>query len=142
MPKSCTICHSPSHTQFYCRKKARAQLRRKSQLRPSRKPLKVESDKARTMRIRTYKAWIKANPPDERGYWYCYLQISSLCPVQLKRETLTLEHVKSRSSHPHLKYDIGNIKSSCRFCNRAKGSQSLEQLAKSFPHLQVYLHNM
>ena len=101
--------------------------------------LKPESDKAKTKRIATYKRWIKANPPDENGRWECYLQISSMCPKSLSRNLLSLEHVKPRSKNPELKYKIENIKPSCLSCNEMKGSRTIEELSKIWPHLLKYM---
>lgn len=111
----------------------------KKMLNRSTRPIKTESDSARRKRIATYKKWIIANPGDENETWTCYLQISVLCPKTLTRPQLTLEHVKSKVRHPDLRYDPDNIRASCSFCNKLKGSRELEELARIWPHLIKYL---
>lgn len=72
--------------------------------------------------------WIKNNPPDHAGYWYCYLQISPNCQRRMTIETLTLDHVKGRGRHPHLRRDQKNFKPACAPCNELKGSKELEEV--------------
>ena len=87
----------------------------------------------------TRSAWYKVNPPNEDGKWECYLQISSLCPRYLSKSLLTLEHVQPKVKAPELKYDISNIRPSCSWCNKMKGSRTIEKLAKIWPHLAIYI---
>lgn len=123
----CKYCKAyVNHTSIMCWKKPR-------------NPIKQESDKARLKRRNTANSWFALNPPDEDGWWYCYLRISSLCLKRMTRDTVTLEHVKPKSSRPELKYRADNIKPACGPCNRMKGSQSLERLTINFPHLAQYL---
>ncbi len=136
--KPCSLCGSPYHTQTFCRMKPHKPLKR-SDIKRSQKPLAVESPKSRTKRIRTYKKWMATNPPDSTGHWECYLQISSLCPRMLTRDMLTLEHVMPKVKAPELKYEIANIRPSCAFCNKMKGSRTLDELVKLWPHLVKYL---
>lgn len=69
--------------------------------------------------------WIKNNPPDEFGYWYCYLRTTALCPVRLDIDQLTLDHVIPRSSHKS-SFQKAELAPACAYCNGDKGSQSLE----------------
>lgn len=139
MAKPCKICGGLSHTAAFCYQKANKPIKIKSYLPRSRKLIPAESKKAYSRRVQTYHKWMKANPPNSDGHWLCYLQISELCPKRLVRETLTLEHVITRSKAPELKYDITNIRPACGWCNKMKGSRTLEQLAKNFPHLLQYV---
>lgn len=121
--KPCRYCHQMGHWSFQCFQK------------PGRKVIAPESNMARTQRIRTANRWFKENPPDENGYWYCYLQISVSCPYKLTRRLVQLEHVYPKVKRPDLKYNTRNIKPACPFCNKLKGSRTVDQLARSFPSL-------
>ena len=93
-----------------------------------RRPLKPSSDKTLHKKQETDRAWYAANPPDEKGLWYCYLNITPECPAKLTRSTITLEHVRSKVRAPELKFDITNLKPACSFCNALKGSKDLDEL--------------
>jgi hypothetical protein len=97
-----------------------------------RKALKQESEKTHDLRTLTNREWFKVNPPDEKGVWICYLQISPNCPVKLTRSTIQLEHVKSKARHPELKYEISNLKPACNNCNQLKRSLDVEDLEKIY----------
>lgn len=103
------------------------------------KSLAPESKNTKKKRLATRRAWFKDNPADENGNWECYLQISSQCPVKLTYLTITLEHVQAKVRAPQLKYDPTNIRPSCSYCNKLKGSRSLEELAKIFPQVRIML---
>lgn len=85
-------------------------------------PIRPISEKTYSRKQRTDRLWYELNPPDEKGTWTCYLQISRDCPITLTRSTITLEHVKSKARHPELKFDVTNIKPACSPCNKLKGS--------------------
>lgn len=72
----------------------------------------------------TRNKWIQANPPihDDR-YWECYI-----CREWLSIERLTLDHKKSRSRHPELRYNLDNLAACCIHCNKWKGSRDLIQI--------------
>lgn len=72
--------------------------------------------------IETRKDWISRNPPDSKGLWECYLKISPYCLGFMNKDSLTIDHVKSRSRHPELRYDLDNLKPACAPCNGLKGS--------------------
>jgi 5-methylcytosine-specific restriction endonuclease McrA len=55
--------------------------------------------------------------------WHCYL-----CGRPLTIETLTLDHVKSRSRHPELRYELSNLRPACWACNTAKSSRDITEL--------------
>jgi 5-methylcytosine-specific restriction endonuclease McrA len=74
--------------------------------------------------------WIRDNPPDEWGYWLCYLRISPRCLVRIDLDQLTIDHVIPRSRHKDTK-----LMPCCTFCNSLKGSRSLETLLQEYPHL-------
>lgn len=77
----------------------------------------------------TRNEWIKANATKD-GTWECYLKISPLCLGSLTIDTLTLDHVKSRSRHPELRFDLNNLKPCCSPCNTHKGSRYVEEMEK------------
>lgn len=83
--------------------------------------------------------WIKNNPPNLNGNWICYLQISTLCLQRLDKQTLTLEHIVPKGRGEEYRYNENNIKPACAPCNGLKGSQTLESLAKTYPHLRKYI---
>lgn len=112
----CKYCEKEvSHTSLMCFNKPRSSLRRISK-------------KTQQKKIDTKIAWFEANPPNSDGGWVCYLRISQHCPVMLTRDTLELEHVKSKASHPHLRYEVSNLLPACRWCNELKGGLSLERV--------------
>lgn len=103
------------------------------------KYLRQESRKTRVKRVRTAAMWLGLNPPDNYGYWECYLQISTMCPKKLNRQNLSQEHVYSKVRHPELKYVVENIKPACAFCNKMKGSRDITELAKAFHHIAIMI---
>lgn len=122
--KTCKFCGEPGHTQFYCLRRARKAIK-------VRKKLKAEGKHAVLWR-QTRKEWILQNPPDADDNYFCYL-----CGVAIskgKPDTpfmrMTLDHVKSRSRHPELRYELSNLKPCCWFCNRRKGSRDLDEMQK------------
>lgn len=133
MTKPCKICGSLYHSQTFCPRKNRAIPRK------ARKPIARESAKTRAKRQQTATAWFKLNPPDATEHWTCYLQISSMCPKRLTRSMVYLEHVRPRSRHPELKFNVKNIRPACYWCNELKGSRELEELVKIWPHLVIHL---
>ena len=103
-------------------------------------PIQQMGKKARAW-VATRQDWIKANPPDKFGLWDCYLRISPMCQNRVDNDTLSLDHIYSRSARPDLRLDFDNIKPCCYPCNSLKGSTKIEILAKEHPHLEQYVHN-
>lgn len=124
--KKCKWCGGTNHSSLMCFSKPRQRIRNTS--------IKTEQ-----LEIEAKLQWFEANPSDENGNWICYLKIHPLCPVVLTRDTITQEHVKPKQRYPELKYVISNRRPSCKFCNRLKSGQSIETLAKTYPHLQKLL---
>lgn len=91
------------------------------------KPIRFESEKTRTSRVQTRDEWFELNPPDEYGFWYCYISKHPNCPQSLTRETLTLEHNLAKVRRPDLKFDVTNLYPACTWDNGAKGSLSAEE---------------
>ena len=84
----------------------------------------------------TREIWIKNNPPDEFGYWGCYLRISPMCLKRINEQTLSIEHMIPKSRGIQYRHDQKNLKPSCSFCNTQKGSRTVKSLARDFPHLK------
>lgn len=117
MSKPCELCGSIFHYPYQCRLNPK-----------TRKFIRHEAPKTRQKRVQTAKAWHEANPPDEYGYWDCYLKISPGCYVRVNLQTLNREHVKPKTRHPELKYEVTNIKPACPPCNALKESRDLENI--------------
>lgn len=122
MTSACKHCGSSLHTSLMCFFKPR-------------KAIKHEAIKSYEKRKTVALEWYADNPPNSSGQWECYLQISSSCPIFVTRETITLEHVKSKARYPGLRYDKTNLKPACQYCNKIKGSRDIEDLIKLHPHL-------
>lgn len=89
----------------------------------------------------TREKWIEANPPDEYGYWDCYLQISPMCPKCLTIQTMSIEHMIPKNRGSEYRHDLSNLRPSCIPCNGLKGSRTVKSLAGDYPHLRVYLED-
>jgi len=76
--------------------------------------------------LATRRQWFKENMPNEQGFYICYL-----CNKWLDHKETTLDHIKNRSSHPELRYEMSNLAPCCSTCNTFKGSQSLENYLKT-----------
>lgn len=122
----CKTCGSNLHYTYQC-------------FQTQKKRIRPESYKVEVKRTETSRQWFELNPEDSRGRWFCYLYISPQCPKVLTRSTINLEHVRSKARYPELKFDVTNLRASCSFCNKLKGSLDLEDLLGDFPHLAVYI---
>lgn len=109
MSRSCSVCGKRSYGDYCVAHKPHASLKRT--------PLK-KVGKVTKQWLVTRKDWFKANPRDT---YNCYLCGKTLQPIEV-----TLDHVKSRSSRPDLRFDMSNLMPCCYLCNAAKGSRSLE----------------
>lgn len=83
--------------------------------------------------------WYVKNPPDQHGYWDCYLRISPYCFIRMTYWTVIQEHVKPKKKYPELKYDLDNIRPACEPCNSLKSGSTLEELVETYPHLSIYI---
>lgn len=66
--------------------------------------------------------WIKDNPPNHQGFYFCELRRPGVCLYSMTVDQLTLDHVKSRSRRPDLRTEASNLVPACLPCNRDKGS--------------------
>lgn len=119
----CKYCGSHDHYSIMCFSRPR-------------RPLKKESDKTHDERTKVNRLWFELNPPNSKGVWFCYLQISPECPKKVTRSTIRLEHVKPKVRYPELKFEVTNLRPSCDACNKVKGSLEIHELAKIWPHLK------
>lgn len=69
---------------------------------------------------KTRQDWFRFNWANE---YYCYI-----CGKRMTPEETTLDHIKSRSRHPELRYDLTNLAPCCWACNTKKGSKDLEEM--------------
>ena len=121
--KPCKTCGVKGHFTYQCFKNPKKALKRV--------PIKKVGKTTKHWFI-TRAAWLRHNPPTIDGqYWECYLQIHEWCPVRLSVETITLDHVISRSKAPGLRFNADNLRPACRYCNDMKGSKSLKQVMES-----------
>lgn len=111
--KPCKYCGNTNHWPYQCFKN------------PKRKPINPIG-KRTTAWLKYRRSWIRKHPPNDAGYWECYLQIHEYCPRWLTIQTLTLDHVVARSRKLELIFDEKNLKPACGWCNDMKGSQPLD----------------
>jgi hypothetical protein len=122
----CKWCGSNEHYAWTCFKRPQT-------------PIAPESATHNAKRMKTRRAWFKANRPDEDGHWECYLQIADNCQRLVTTETIDLEHVRPKGTHPKLRYEILNIKPACQPCNKLKRSWSLKVLAETYPRIAAMI---
>ena len=118
--KDCKHCGGRGHFAYMCYKNPKNLVRRNG--------IKKNGKHAKQWAV-TRATWIRNNPPTIEGkYWECYLRIHPWCPVRLTIETLTVDHVVSRSRDPSKRFSADNLKPACIYCNGYKGSKSLDQV--------------
>jgi 5-methylcytosine-specific restriction endonuclease McrA len=114
--KPCKYCGGYSHLSWKCPQKAIKERARVQRLKKGKVGKQWE---------KTRETWFKRNPQD---YYTCYLQISPSCERVMLKERTTLDHIKSRSRHPELRFVLSNLAPSCWPCNLNKGSKDLEDI--------------
>lgn len=126
--KPCKHCKLMGHFPYECRLNPKRALKRSVGIK--RTPIKKIGKQTKQWFI-TRATWIRKNPPDKDGYWYCYLRIHPWCPYRLTIDTLTIDHVVSRTRDPKLRFNQQNLQPACQYCNYEKGSKSLDQVKQS-----------
>lgn len=114
MGKVCKNCGMNGHSATFCWAHPKTPLKRRTLRRLGKygkKWLKARAD------------WFKENPSE---FYTCYL-----CGDRLTPKETTLDHIKSRSRHPELRYEFSNLAPCCWRCNRLKGSRDLEELEEA-----------
>jgi len=66
--------------------------------------------------------WLEQN---KAPYYFCYY-----CDKMMTRTELTLDHKKSRSRYPELRFKLSNLVPSCYPCNQEKGSLDSEEFLR------------
>ena len=88
--------------------------------------------------LKLRKQWIKENPPDYGGYWYCVVGGRALSNKKSMLDygalPLTLDHEIPRSRAPELVLELTNLKPMCTYHNNDKGSRSLLQYLATKPN--------
>ena len=120
--KPCKFCGGMGHFSYMCKKNPKNSFSNRS--------IKQNGKYAKQWAL-TRETWIRNNPPDKEGFWYCYLRIHEWCPYRLTIKNLTLDHVIPRSNTPSLRFSQDNLQPACIYCNKKKGSQSLDQVKPS-----------
>lgn len=134
--KPCKFCHDPKpkHFPYQCQANPKVALKYRQGLK--RTPLKKIGKTTKQWLI-TRATWIRRNPPDANGYWYCYLRIHPWCTPKLTIDPekvgygvgmLTLDHVIARTKDHSKKFDQDNLKPACGYCNDMKGSKPLDEV--------------
>lgn len=82
--------------------------------------MKIRPGKISKAWIKTRREWIKANPPNHQGYWYCYI-----CRQWVHETDMELDHVEPRGSGGVEKNRMGNLRPTHATCNRLKGSKHI-----------------
>lgn len=89
---------------------------------------------------KTKKKWIKENPPEYGGYWYCIIGGRALTDIPENLDygalPLTLDHDLPRSRAPGQRHNLDNLNPMCEYHNNDKGSLSLDQYLRKKPPKQ------
>lgn len=117
--KYCDGC-GVTHTSLMCFNKPRKTVKVKKESTPSRRSIERRW-------LNTRKRWIKLNPPDHSGYYYCVY-----CGKGVKVNEMTLDHIEPRSKRPDLRFELSNLAPSCYSCNFEKGSKKPENYPMRF----------
>lgn len=134
--KPCKFCGKTGHFPSGCRLNPKKAMKRGSGMKRSR----MNKDGKQTKQwFITRATWIRKNPPDENGYWYCYLNIHPWCPRRLTIDTdlvskevglLTIDHIVARTRDYSKRFSQDNLRPACSYCNEMKGSKSLDQVKR------------
>lgn len=117
----CTRCDSLTHVYSQCPERLTDKINPKTGRYPTVKRLRTKGKY--TIRWEaTRRAWIKLNPPDHAGYYYCHY-----CSVAMTVNEMTLDHMQSRTRAPELRYEMTNLLPSCGPHNVEKGSLSHDE---------------
>lgn len=111
MAMSTTYCDdcNKTHTSLMCFNKPRKPIRQIS--------------KVGLQWIKKRQQWLRDNPPDNHGYYFCYI-----CSKPLTSLNVTLDHIQPRSRRPDLRLETSNLAPCCWSCNHKKGSKPLHKI--------------
>lgn len=105
--KPCSHCGGTNHLSIRCFNKKNKAI--------------TKQGKHAKLWMETRNEWLQKNASPTG--WNCYI-----CNVKLDRYSLTLDHIKSRSRYPELRYDLDNLAPCCWLDNVRKGSRSLDNI--------------
>lgn len=136
--KPCKHCGLMGHFSYACYQNPKRKLKqlKRTEIKRSTKPINKIGKTTKQWFI-TRATWIRKNPPDENGYWYCYLRIHPWCTPKLTLDRdkcgygvgmLTVDHVVARTRDGTKKFSQDNLQPACGYCNEMKGSQSLDKV--------------
>jgi 5-methylcytosine-specific restriction endonuclease McrA len=110
--KPCVYCDGTDHLSTFCWYKPKSRIKSKKHIN--------KRGKVFRQWIEVRRNWFEENPSD---YYTCYI-----CGDNIPKRLTTLDHVLPRSSYPHLRFNLGNLRPCCWKCNSEKGSKKLEDL--------------
>lgn len=67
--------------------------------------------------LKVRREWLQLHPPDHSGFYQC-----AICGRYVRAEEMELDHIKSRSRAPELRYALDNLQPVHHTCNQSKGS--------------------
>lgn len=109
--KPCGHCGGASHLTWQCFLNPNREVQMKK---------KLKNGVVAKRWLAARKLWYRKNKAD---HYECYI-----CGKWLTRQETTLDHIKSRSRHPELRYELSNLAPCCPGCNTNKGSRDLEEV--------------
>jgi 5-methylcytosine-specific restriction endonuclease McrA len=120
-PKPCKNCGLLGHTPINCWQRKRRPISSSKGVERSSRPIRqVGKIQQKWLKFRI--AWFDTNPPDEYGFYHCYYCTYFNLGSSLTRKETTLDHYRSRSAHPELRFNEDNIVPCCWWHNSDKGS--------------------
>lgn len=119
--KPCGYCESTMHFPYQCFKNPHLKKYGWKGSKSTHTP-KVRKGQSKHQKLwnRTRREWFIANPQE---FYNCYI-----CGLSLMPWETTLDHVRSRSRYPELRYVMENLQPCCWDCNTRKGSKDLDEL--------------
>lgn len=130
--KPCKYCGGTDHTSLMCFNKPRVPDAR---LKNRQLQYRIGKEDAEDVAFRS--GW-KQSIANHTGMYPCYLKISPLCPGWLTMDQVTLEHKNPKSRFPEQRRDRKNAGIACEPCNKLKGTRTLEELQRIYPHLRPH----
>ena len=77
--------------------------------------------KKRPAQNKLRKRWIEKNPPDENGYYECWI-----CKWPVHVSKMTIDHILSAREYPEYRTDHSNLRPAHDWCNNQR-SQEVKQ---------------
>lgn len=115
----CIVCGKTAFSQYCMQHKPRKAMKASTGLKTNKRINTIGPVTKRWLETRA--EWIRLNP----GPWVCHY-----CPTKLDTQTLTLDHLYSRSLRPDLRFELSNLVPACSFHNTDKSSTPHDK----YPH--------